>query len=155
MEKDKNFKFEASDKIVIWALNTRIQSDFFSKEIYKVDFPLKIIRPLYHRNPNLAAQHGVFTHWKILADKNQNGSLYTFPMIDRTPLDERLRSLTLAIDDVILYKFMVPIAESNRILSILSKLIHTASRIYPGLDGVARETNVFQKRQFLQSLWPM
>ena len=151
LTKDDSFKFDTSDKIVIWALNARALND----GIRKINFPLKLVRPLYHRNPNLAAQHGVFTHWKIKIEMPPDRSWGTFPQIDRMPLDERLRLFSL--DEVMLYKFMVPIADSNRVLSILRKLLFTASKIYPGLDGVARETNEFHKREFLhsQNLWPM
>ena len=151
LKNDGSFKFDASDKIVVWALNEGLLND----GTRKADFPLKLVRPLYHRNPNLTAQHGVFTHWKIKIEKQPGNSWGTFPKLDRMPLDERLRLASL--DQVMLYKFMVPIAESNRVLSILRKLLHTASKIYPGLAGVARETIELQKREFLhsQNLWPL
>lgn len=151
LRKDRNFKFDANDKIVVWALNAQLLNDGLRNK--DIPLNLKLVRPMYYRNPNLAAQQGIFTHWKIEIKKQPNKSWGTFPEIDRMPLDERLRSI--ASDQVILYKFMIPISESNRVLSVISKIRHAASRIFPGLGGVARETNDMQKRQFIARYWPL
>jgi hypothetical protein len=144
----QNFSLgEPEDNIVIWALNERLIREENSRHI---KIPIRLVRPIYFRNPNLVAQSGMFTHWNLKMDAGK--TLIDLHEKDRVPLDERINELGLS--DVILYRFTLPTSESNKALSALAKLRHFASKVYPGFKGVAQEAIDYQKREAISAAWP-
>jgi hypothetical protein len=139
-------KHEIDDRIVIWEL--RIDDINVMNKEYP-DMRLKWIRPPYNRNPNLTAQLGLFTHVQ------QKYSLQS-PQLsqpDRTPLNEILRPI--GSNKPLLFRHMIPIGESNHVLTHLQRLQHTASKIFTGFGGVAKEVIDQEKRDFIKHYWPM
>lgn len=107
--------------------------------IFKKDSDVHIIllvSPPYHRNPNLAAQVGIFTHfqceWETMGEANTK--------IDITPLDEKIKALPIepGTFSPVLYKLMLPITESNRSLEKLRNIGIDASKFFPGLEGAVK-----------------
>jgi hypothetical protein len=139
--KNEFYEFNSNEKIVVWALNVAaLKSDFSSDG----NFNIKIVTPPYSRNPNLKAQNGLFTH--VQFDIN-NTDLFT----DRTPLDQLLGYSKKK--RIFLTKHLIPISESNRILQRLVKLNHSASKLYPGFDGVTKEIRQREIRTFISDFW--
>lgn len=81
----KNNKYDEKDFICIWLLNKSMNT-WLTFNIALPDFPLRLIRPIYKYNPNLKAQKGLFTLWKIHY-KAEADSLK-----DCRPLDELIDS---------------------------------------------------------------
>lgn len=123
-------KFDSKDKIVVWALNAEHQSFKKDSENY---FPLKFIRPLYHRNPNITAQAGLFTHFPT---KWQPGSNSLSPIVDLRPFDERIKEVVS--DKPILFKLKLPITQATLALSQLREMGMDASKIFPGVEGAVK-----------------
>lgn len=122
----------------LWALDTRVT-------IAKEDIlPLKIIRPSYSGNPNLAAQEGVFTLWQIDKPVNrESGSenvSINIELVDRTPLDRLLADQLKeesALVSPCLYHITIPQSEAVEIYSYLERINHTAAKLFPGYGGVS------------------
>ena len=137
-------RYDQNDSIVVWALNVR-NTEAINEELDNTK--LKIIKPPYSRNPNLAAQQGIFTH----EQNTFSGKKSDYPVINRIPLDQKLQPIRLS--SPVLIKYLIPINESNRVLRHLETLNHTSSDIFPGFNGVAREVNDKKKRLFLCDIW--
>lgn len=122
----------------LWALDTRVT-------IAREDvLPLKIIRPAYSGNPNLAAQEGVFTLWQIdkPVDRESDSGKVSIntEMVDRTPLDrllaDRLKMLSALVCPC-LYHITIPQSEAIEIYSYLERINHNAAKLFPGYGGVS------------------
>ena len=150
--KNKEFKPQEDEKIVIWALNytyinlDQRDSSNFSRKYHDEIPPIAFVHPPYNRNPNLAAQTGLFTHWEtdIFSDIDE-GKLFE---ADRTPLDDRLKLVGSATP--LLIKFTLPVQQSHKVLKVLERLGHNASKLFPGLGGVAKELNDKQRSMFIR-----
>lgn len=133
-------KFEKEDRIVIWVLNsTTIQTE--------TDSQLKIIKPIYKGNPNLAAQQGVFTMWEINKpylcsgnnEKDKNHNLEVMKQsITRETLDKLILNKVGSTKKDLFYKIEIPNPEAKTIYKYLSAMRYNASRLFPGYDGVRR-----------------
>ncbi len=123
------------DNMVLWALN------YFSIELSTHFTPpskIKIIRPPYFGNPNLAAQHGLFTMHQTSYPFDINNPKKVTP-IDRTPFDEIVCNYVDAmglngISDFcpVICKFTVPYSESYKLYDILLKMNYDATHVFPG-----------------------
>lgn len=135
----KEEKKELDSKYVaIWILNPMI---FFGAET-----PLKIIRPPYYGNPNLAAQKGLFTFWNVqgLQIPLNNKEKDAFEIFNRlrnsTPLDELIEKECIKQNrkDVVMWKLLIP-SKDRKVLYeyIRSKNVNAAS-LFPGYEGVVK-----------------
>lgn len=132
------------DYCEIWALDTKVIVGSEST------LPLKIIRPPYRGNPNLAAQEGVFTLWTVTKPVT-SGKKFSIEktLIDKTPLDSllvnRLKELKV-IERPFMYRISCPRKEAVEIYSYLEKEGHTAAKLFPGYDGIVRSMK--ESKQF-------
>lgn len=127
-----------SKYVAIWILNPMI---FFGAET-----PLRIIRPPYYGNPNLAAQKGLFTFWNVqglqipLNNKEKDAFEIFKRLTNRTPLDELIEKECIKLDrkDVVMWKMLIP-SKDRKVLYeyIRSKNVNAAS-LFPGYEGVVR-----------------
>ena len=146
--------FKDDDTIVIWALNANY-IQFLQPTTSRI--PLKFVVPPYHDNPNLNAQKGVLSYWEVdvpshmeQAKELQKGIVR---LTDRSPLDVLLQAYCDAYpgkneDLVLLYKLEIPVQESIAVYNYLNNLGYTASKLFPGYDGVVKdmeEKAIFQR----------
>ena len=135
----KEEKKEIDSKYVaIWILNPMI---FFGAET-----PLKIIRPPYYGNPNLAAQKGLFTFWNVqglqipLNNKEKDAFEIFKRLRNSTPLDELIEKECIKQNrkDVVMWKLLIP-SKDRKVLYeyIRSKNVNAAS-LFPGYEGVVK-----------------
>lgn len=142
----KEFKKEITDnkqdepKIELWAMDYKtLMSESFMGNLK--DFQLRIIRPSYSGNPNLAAQFGLFTLWQI--DKRP-----LLPIKDNlnfnnpTPLDQLITDSLdrnqIEIASPVFYRITIPKTESVAILEFLFNKGYNAARLFPGYGGVSK-----------------
>lgn len=119
----------------IWMLDTRV---VVAKE---GKLPLELIRPPYNGNPNLAAQEGVFTLWRIIKPVHIDSGKWKFDatLKDVTPLDQLLvkKLSELKVNEQpYLYRISFPRKASVEIYDYLKQIGHTAAKLFPGYDGV-------------------
>ena len=130
---------ENTEHIVLWALNLKLLT--IPNEL---DFPLKLVQPIYHGNENLKAQQGLFTLWQVEKKIDFiNGSKVVDmkTKVNRTPLDQLLLNLRIKqdkIDNPYLYGFMLPLDSAKDIYRYIKSIGYDASRIYPGYNGVVK-----------------
>lgn len=132
--------------IVLWILNLPLLTP-----VHNSSFPLRIIQPTYHGNPNLAAQQGLFTMWQTKKEVNlhPNGGMYinVDKKIDRTPLDTLLREYTgneIQTFGIEMKKILLPLEGINELYKFLSINGYTAARVYPGYYGAAKSIKHLQ-----------
>ena len=122
-----------NDAMVVWALDAHnIQVN--EQHIYtigKETCPLKIVVPPYYSNPNLKAQKGVLTYWKVTTNMKEGTP------VDRTPMNELIQNSS--IHQRPMYKFIIPNDYSTDVYEWLKRLGITASTIYPGYRGVVQQ----------------
>ena len=149
----KNKVSEGVEKIELWALNYSYLSAFAVDN--KVgDYRLKVIRPSYSGNPNLAAQRGLFTLWQI--DKEPFSDKVERRFIDRTPLDKLVTDMVDAVNarvsEPIFYRITLPKTEIIPILRHLLAQDRTAATLFPGYAGVCRAIEERNRLRILQEL---
>jgi len=130
---------EGTKHIVLWALN-------INEVLYPPNWgmPLCLVQPIYHGNPNLAAQQGMFTLWQIkksidIVDIKIQVDIKT--PTNRKPLDELIQehaSGNTKHTDPYLYKIELPFGEARILYKYLKGIGYDASRIYPGYIGVSK-----------------
>ena len=138
---------EKSKYMVIWMLDTAIEHKSES---------LRLIRPPYHGNPNLAAQKGLFTYWKEPGFKISSNvisqeeviELHKEP-INRMPLDQRLEAEfgETKLDRTYLWEFLLPCEGRKTLYDYIVKKGVSAASLFPGYAGVAlsmKEARSFQ-----------
>lgn len=113
--------------IVLWALN---KSEVKTNKI-------KIIKPQYFGNPNLAAQKGVFTlvpqeHLPSVGNMDK----ITKP-VEHKPLDEVIGEI-YGENQQILIKIVIDSQQVKSMFRFLSKIGYDASRLFPGYDGITK-----------------
>lgn len=137
---NKKQKSEDIPKIELWAM------DYFHLSAFSIDMHLnenrlKVIRPSYSGNPNLAAQKGVFTLWNIdktpfISDNVKRR------LVDRTPLDKLITGiLDGAIANIInpiFYRITLPKTEIIPLLEYVLNYGANAAALFPGYAGVCR-----------------
>ena len=129
---------ENTEYIVLWALNIN-----FLTMPNVLDFPLKLVQPIYHGNENLKAQQGLFTLWQVEKRVDfRNGRIEpdTNTKVNRTPLDHLLDLIIKQdkIENPYLYALMLPRDAVNELYGYLKSIGYDASRIYPGYNGVVK-----------------
>lgn len=127
-------KKDESQYVAIWALNTSL--------VHKIP-SLKIIRPPYSGNPNLAAQKGLFTYWKEeglpLASKNINIEILQRETVTR-PLNELIEGQSDNNDnsEVYMWRYLIPRKDRAVLYEFIKRRNITAATLFPGYDGVVR-----------------
>jgi len=129
-----NAEIDLDTKIVIWAFDTI----FMNLEL--MNSPLKIVRPPYYGNPNLAAQKGVFTFWRINPMESVDLFNDKFQLPHSTSLDNLVENYLKEHGclDRIMFKFTISIKDFLDAFDYLSRNRCTASYLFPGYAGVAR-----------------
>lgn len=129
IRKHENGSFDKNDYIVLWILNVMMFE--FTQSF---EYPLKVVRPPYKDNPNLAAQSGAFTLW----EQTYSDAVSS---IERRPLDVLLNETPVPSEvrnRKILYKCLVPVSECFKLYNALSNFNYDASKLFPGYDGITR-----------------
>jgi len=130
---------EGTKYIVLWALN--INEILY---VHNWSMPLCLVQPIYHGNPNLAAQQGMFTLWQIkktidIVDKKIQVDLKT--PTNRKPLDVLIQehvSENIKHTEPYLYKIELPLDEARVLYKYLKGIGYDASKIYPGYIGSSK-----------------
>lgn len=124
------------DHCEVWALDTKI---IIGKEN---TLPLKLIRPPYNGNPNLAAQEGIFTLWSVMKPVQTKGKIkIEQELCNKEPLDSLLvkKFEELEMEErPYLYRLSFPHKAAVEIFQYLERLGHTAARLFPGYAGVVQ-----------------
>jgi len=98
-----------------------------------IDQQLRIVRPPYAGNPNLAAQRGVFTHWEMKVRGDAPATELAMPLdelLEASVTSERARSAIV--------EHRLRLSEAATLLRLLDRAGYGASRCFPGYDGAAR-----------------
>lgn len=132
--------------VVLWALNLPVLSILPNSV-----FPLRLIQPMYHGNPNLAAQKGLFTMWQTRKDvKNHPQGIMTIDVnkkINRKPLDKLLQEYVdndMQVIGINMKKILLPIDGIKELYKFLAIYGYTAARVYPGYNGAAQSIKHLQ-----------
>lgn len=151
--------FNTNGELCIWGLN--IQDIGFLYEVHKAadllgekkllrEFPLKLITPPYHGNPNLSAQQGLFTHWSTKLsgiDSLLGDELYTDDA--KTCLVSLIQkyfdSHKIGERPNMLIKITLPNNESEKVAKHLRALDYGSSKLFPGYSGANME---IEERQY-------
>ncbi|MDH1629286.1 FRG domain-containing protein [Pseudomonas mosselii] len=123
------------------------QSDLALLELGSTSWPLVFTQPHYNGNPNLAAQRGLFTHWKtkldspnMLPEKEKVGS---FQVLDYRSLDEQIESYCVenhkGCPTGVFKKLVLPRSEAVELARLLRAMKYGPARLFPGYGGVAQE----------------
>ncbi|MNJ25864.1 FRG domain protein [compost metagenome] len=131
-------------ELCIWVLNQR---ELVLLEHHDTEWPLSFSQPHYEGNPNLAAQKGLFTHWRspldgvsTLLGKEKANSFHT---LDRRSLEEQVRDYFQdrhrGCPHKVFWKLTLPRSETSKLARLLRKLNYGPARIFPGYEGVALE----------------
>lgn len=135
-----------SEYVAIWALNIPIVT-------FGVDSPLRVIRPPYFGNPNLAAQKGLFTFWNVpginAANKEDNEAVFEMikRMINRTPQNELIEEecKKQGIKEVVMWKLLIPRKDRKELYEYIRKRNVNAASLFPGYEGAVRCINEDRK----------
>lgn len=133
-------------RLAIWGL---CQAKLKTLECRDDKWPLVFSQPHYDGNPNLAAQKGLFTHWRTpldnistLVDKEGTSS---FRVLDKRSLDEQMAHYLddngMGLPEGVFTKITLPQAEVPKLAWLLRRMSYGPARIYPGYKGVALEMN--------------
>lgn len=133
------YKKEKEDNIELWALDTSV---LFSVDCFSI--PLRITKPIYHNNANLAAQKGLFTYWQIRKPLKRKGEEFIPDLskqINYDPLDA-LVTKYLEQHQVnarkFIYHFTLPYSSAIGLYEYAKRHHRDASFLFPGYSGVAR-----------------
>lgn len=133
-----------SGDLCVWMF---CQTELVSLELTQSSCPLVFTQPHYDGNPNLAAQRGLFTHWKTKLDSPitlpEKERLRTFQVLDYRSLDEQIHSYFKDIDKGcppgVFKKLILPRSEMVELAHLLRAMRYGPARIFPGYEGVAKE----------------
>lgn len=143
---------EDSDCVAIWVLHQMVN--------FGLDIPLRIIRPPYFGNPNLAAQKGLFTFWNVSGLQlpiNGNigkGGLDVFQRLtNRKPLNELIVNEFMKTENkdktpnfTIMWKLLIPRSDRKVLYEYINNKSVNAASLFPGYEGAVRcieENNQF------------
>lgn len=137
--KTHEYKEDKKDNIEIWALDTSV---LFSVDCFSI--PLKITKPGYHNNANLAAQKGLFTYWQIRKPLKKNGEEFIpnlSTQINNDSLDVLLTKYLeqhQVTERKFIYHFTIPYSAAIELYEYAKRHHSDASFLFPGYSGVAR-----------------
>lgn len=134
---------EEKDIMVIWALNAQFFQTCHPYPLKQA--PLSFVVPSYSDNPNLRAQKGILSHWRIIVPGTSSSNTeMQSKKTDRTPLDQLLVECLSGpfFDNMpMLYKFIIPQKDMVNMYKYIHKMGYGAASLFPGYDGVVREIN--------------
>lgn len=145
---EEDLSNENSKYVVIWVLDTFVATK---------DSQLRIIRPAYHGNPNLAAQKGLFTYWNEpgfkISSINMTVEEYHEHLkrkVNRAPFNERLKEELekKQYDKTAMWKLMIPREGKCELYDYINLKHDNAASMFPGYGGVVqclKEKNEFDR----------
>ena len=136
----KEMKVEEEQNMEIWALDTTvIAAD------RKLSIPLKIVRPRYYGNKNLAAQKGIFTYWQVKKPLKNNKNADNIPDLS---ILRNTDSLDKQIVDYLeqqkvnaapyIYHITLPQNAAIELYEYAKSNHCDAAYLFPGYSGVAK-----------------
>lgn len=134
--KAKELPKQMPERMEIWAFDRSVVMTHSGK------LDLEIIHPRYSENPNLCAQDGLFSYWRIkkqMLDDIKKGSKPL--LVDQETFDCKL---VKALDKVnakeqcYLYRITFPYEAAAEVYSFAKRNDKDASTLFPGFDGVVR-----------------
>ncbi len=138
--KNKKPFVKEEQNMEIWALDTNIIINGLALKT-----PLKIIRPKYYGNKNLAAQKGLFTYWQVEKPlkKDENGVNKPDYSILRNdhPLDKLIVDYLEQNNfdaNPYIYRITIPQNAALDIYEYAKRNHCDAAYLFPGYSGVAR-----------------
>lgn len=129
---------DENDFICIWVLN-KSKTTWLTFNWALQDFPLHLIRPIYKYNPNMKAQKGLFTLWKLHYSAKSNS------LKDCRPLDELIKEYFDSKEErfknavkPLLGCFMIRQTKSNikKLYRFIKNNNVDFSTLFPGYSGV-------------------
>lgn len=140
-----------SDYVAIWALHPMAN--------FGMDIALRIIRPPYFGNPNLAAQKGLFTFWNVsglqlpINGNVDKGGMDVFQRLtNRKPLDELIAEEYQKPENkdkvpnlTIMWKFLIPRKDRKVLYEYVNNKNINAASLFPGYEGAVRCINENKK----------
>jgi hypothetical protein len=119
----------AGDRVMaVWALQTELPNDLSHESRARLD----VFYPPYSENPNMAAQHGVFSVWRQEVDSLSSTTA------DRRSLETQIADSSITGEGLtILRKITVPVHQATVILLQLNELGISARSVFPGYGGAA------------------
>ena len=140
---------DENDFICIWVLN-KSMTTWLTFNLALPDFPLHLIRPIYKYNPNMKAQKGLFTLWKLHYSAKSNS------LKDCRPLDELIKEYFDSKEErfknaekPLLGCFMIRQTKSNikKLYRFIKNNNVDFSTLFPGYSGVVEylkyDDNIF------------
>lgn len=141
------------ERIELWSLDYLYLSEFVTGNKLE-DCRLKVIRPSYSGNPNLAAQRGLFSLWQV--DKGPFSDKVERKFTDRTPLDNLVTDImdvaNVQGSNIVFYRITLPKKEIVPVLRHLFAQDRTAATLFPGYAGVCRAIDERNRLRILQEL---
>lgn len=148
---EDELKQDDAKYMVVWMLDTSVG--------YKVP-SLKLIRPAYFGNPNLAAQKGLFTCWvepginlssNVISEEEHNEIMKV--MVNRKSLDQRLKEELKNewLDRLYMCKLKIPREGREELYDYINRRGINAASLFPGYGGVLK--SIKEANGFLESQW--
>lgn len=139
--KSKTYKNEEKEQnMEIWALNMSV---LYADK--KFGIPLKIVRPRYFGNDNLAAQKGLFSFWQVKKPLKKDKDGQTIPDLsilrDENSLDRQISDYLeehMVNEKPYIYHFTIPQGEAIQLYEYAQRNHCDASTLFPGYSGVAK-----------------
>lgn len=132
-------KLKDTHNIVLWAMNLN-----FYYDSPNLGLPLRLVQPVYHGNPNMIAQQGMFTLWQVKKETKLEGDTHIADVsqkVNREPLDVLLDNYFSEKENFnaqFLFKIELPVSSFREIYQYLVDIGYDASLIYPGYGGAAK-----------------
>lgn len=136
----KTQKSDSKDFMVIWVMEKSLVEYYYQR------IPLRFVTPSYYNNPNINAQQGLLSYWKIAVNDYSGAKIVMDSQrnkqpVDRTPLDKLLDQYCNEnhILEDLLHKIMIPVTDCIEMYQTISKLGYTTSSLFPGYAGVTKQ----------------
>lgn len=135
--KTKEFPKQVLERMEIWAFDRSI----LMAHIGKID--LEIIHPRYSENPNLCAQEGLFSYWRVKKQMLDDiKKKVEKPMlVDQETFDCKLVKALCQVnakEQSYLYRITLPLEAAAEVYSYAKRNGKDASTLFPGYNGVVR-----------------
>lgn len=128
-------KSKIPKNIVLWVLNT---TNF---QVPKLDSPgIELYTPEYAGNPNLCAQKGVFSLYRVFCYfGDYRPKYFTDDNKIVKPFDEIIKERVYSNnEEPILYKILIPTPQDDELYNYISNQGYDASLIFPGYEGATK-----------------
>ena len=123
--------------VAVWILNADLLDDQqrLTRPNGLMELPLALVSAPGSSNPNLCAQHGMFTVWRPRFTQRSKQPA------DRRPLDELLTEAFAKEEELpmpLLYKLTLPLKYVPELWAIIHRNGVNAARLYPDFSGAAK-----------------